>query len=249
MVDIELLQFPYSPYNEKARWALELKGLAHRTTNLMPGPHLPRLRKLTGQTKTPVVCMDGRYVCGSAAIVAAVEELQPEPRLIPQEPALRARAVEIQHLFDEDFGPPMRGAVLAAIIPHADYTAALFSEGQPAARRFIYRLIFPLARPLIRKGNAIDTPQQIQAGIDATQRAFDYVVAHAGPGGYLAGDSFSVADLTAASFLAAAVDPPHSTMDRPKPRPPSLLAWLERWQSHPGRQWVLEMYQRHRQKR
>ena len=249
MVDIELLQFPYSPYNEKARWALDWKGLQPRVANLMPGPHLPRLRKLTGQAKTPVLRLDGNYVCGSAAIVAALEELQPEPRLIPQEPALRAQALEIQRLFDEDFGPPMRGAVLAAIIPHARYTASLFSEGQSAAQRVLYRLVFPLARGLIRKGNAIETPQQVQAGIDATQLAFDYVVAHAGPAGYLAGDSFTVADLTAASFLAAAVDPPNSTMERPKPHPPGLSAWLERWRSHPGRQWVLDMYARHRKRR
>ena len=33
---IELLQFPYSHFNEKARWALDFKGLRHVRTSLLP---------------------------------------------------------------------------------------------------------------------------------------------------------------------------------------------------------------------
>ena len=68
-----LLHFRVSHYNEKVRWALDFKRLPYRTTNLMPGPHLGVMRKLTGQTKTPVISLDGRYVCGSAAIIKALE--------------------------------------------------------------------------------------------------------------------------------------------------------------------------------
>jgi glutathione S-transferase len=37
---IELLQFRHSPYNEKVRWALDLKRLPHRRRSLLPGPHM-----------------------------------------------------------------------------------------------------------------------------------------------------------------------------------------------------------------
>jgi len=56
---LELHQFPYSPFNEKVRWALAFKGLEHRRINYMPGPHMRSIRKLSGQTTTPVLCMDG----------------------------------------------------------------------------------------------------------------------------------------------------------------------------------------------
>ena len=51
--DIELFQFTYSHYNEKARWAFEFKGIEHTRTNLLPGPHMRKMRKLTGQTAVP----------------------------------------------------------------------------------------------------------------------------------------------------------------------------------------------------
>jgi glutathione S-transferase len=42
----ELLQFPYSNFNEKARWAFDWKGVPHRRTNLLPGPHMARVRRI-----------------------------------------------------------------------------------------------------------------------------------------------------------------------------------------------------------
>ena len=83
--ELELIQFRYSHYNEKARWALDFKGLPHRRTSLLPGPHMGKVKKLTGQTSTPVLRLGGRYVAGSAAIIAALEQAHPEPALYPAE--------------------------------------------------------------------------------------------------------------------------------------------------------------------
>ena len=46
----ELLQFPYSHFNEKARWALDHKRVPHQRRNLLPGPHAVQLKRLTGQS-------------------------------------------------------------------------------------------------------------------------------------------------------------------------------------------------------
>ncbi len=51
---LTLLQFPYSPYNEKARWALDYKRVAHRRRSFLPGPHKLKIRRLTGQSGLPV---------------------------------------------------------------------------------------------------------------------------------------------------------------------------------------------------
>ena len=45
---VTLLQFPYSPYNEKARWALDYKRVAHRRRSFLPPLVLVRERVLDG---------------------------------------------------------------------------------------------------------------------------------------------------------------------------------------------------------
>jgi glutathione S-transferase len=55
---IELLQFRHSPYNEKVRWALDLKRVPHTRRSLLPGPHVATVRRLTGRTHTPVLVPD-----------------------------------------------------------------------------------------------------------------------------------------------------------------------------------------------
>jgi glutathione S-transferase len=89
---IELLQFRHSPYNEKVRWALDLKGVPHRRRSLLPGPHLATVRKLTGRTHTPVILADGQAIDGSARILQWLEARWPQPVLFPAEAAERAEA-------------------------------------------------------------------------------------------------------------------------------------------------------------
>jgi glutathione S-transferase len=69
---------------------------------------------------------------------------------------------------------------------------------------------------------------------------------HAGPGGYLVGDAFTVADLTAASMLAEVANPPDSPVSRPEPLPDPLATWLGEWHDHPGTRWVRNIYAKHR---
>src|SRR5208282_9506 len=45
-----LWQFAISHYAEKARWALDHKHVPHIRRSLLPGPHLSRIKKMTGQT-------------------------------------------------------------------------------------------------------------------------------------------------------------------------------------------------------
>jgi glutathione S-transferase len=56
---VVLHQFVASHYNEKARWALDWKGVAHRRITYFPGPHALAMRRLSGQTATPVLVEGG----------------------------------------------------------------------------------------------------------------------------------------------------------------------------------------------
>jgi len=237
---IELLQFRFSPYNEKARWTLDYKNVPHKRTNLAPGTHAGRIKALTGQTATPVLKIGARAIAGSAQIIDEVERLYPLPALYPADDADRKRALEIQRRFDDDLMPRIRRAILMTVIVDGFYVARVFGAG------FFFGLTFPLVRGLVKRGNGITGPESIADGEKATQEAFDWVAAETRKTGYLVGGTFSVADLTVASCLATCVDPPHPDMQRPQPAPQPLNAWLTRWRAHPGAQWILDMYRKHR---
>ena len=76
-----LWQFALSHYVEKVRWALDVKGVPHVRRSLLPGLHINRIRKMTGQTAVPVFEFNGVSIHDSSAILEEVEKLWPEPFL------------------------------------------------------------------------------------------------------------------------------------------------------------------------
>jgi glutathione S-transferase len=241
-----LHQFPYSHFNEKARWGLDWKGVRHRRVTYLPGPHFRPIRRLSGQTATPVLELDGVVIPGSAAILDALERRFPERPLLPADPVLRARALELQRRFDDEFGPAVRTAVFSVLIEEPGYLCRIFATGQRAPVRWLYRAAFPLTRPLMARGNGVDDPAGVERAFVRVEEALDLVAREAGPTGPLAGEAFSIADLAAAALLAPLVEPGHPDMNRPRPPPERFAAFLARWREHPGARWVCAQYARHR---
>lgn len=241
---MELIQFRYSPYNEKVRWALDFKRIPHVRRSLLPGPHLPVVKRLTGRSGTPVLRHDAGVIDGSARILDWLEQRHPSPALCPDNAADRAEAMRIQAWFDDDITPRIRRAALAALLESPAYWAEVFGDGRSGLVKSAYGWMVPLAAPLIRKGNGIAGPASVADGLVALERALDFVAARGG--GYLVGDRFSLADLTAASTLAVAVDPANSPMARPRPYSPAFARFIQRFCTHPGAAWVRDMYARHR---
>lgn len=243
---LELLQFRHSPYNEKVRWALDLKRVPHRRRSLLPGPHMAAVKRHTGRTQTPTLIHDGGALDGSARILAWLEQRYPEPVLFPCDIGLRAAAEAIEARFDEDFTPRIRRVVLDALLREPWYFADVFGQGQPWLKRRLYALLVPLAAPLIRKGNAIVDAKSVEDGVAAGYEALDFVAEHASTTGYLCGRCFSVADLAAAATLAVLVRPARSPMSAPTPVGPISRDLLLKFAKHPAAEWVRGMYAAHR---
>ncbi|MGH8596366.1 MAG: glutathione S-transferase N-terminal domain-containing protein, partial [Gammaproteobacteria bacterium] len=160
--DLELLQFRYSHYNEKVRWALDFKGLAHRRTDLLPGPHARLIKKLTGQTQTPVLRMNDEYVHDSAWIIERLELIfKDAPSLYPQDEKTRDAALELAHHFDFVVGPAVRVCTFVGMLDSGDYIARLFSTGQPLFGRSLYRAAFPFVKGLLKRANGITDREAI----------------------------------------------------------------------------------------
>ena len=65
-------------------------------------------------------------------------------------------------------------------------------------------------------------------------------------GEYLAGDRFSVADLTAAALLYPIIAPPEGPQILPDEPPAGFAAFQESVADRPGYKWVAEMFRKHR---
>ncbi len=68
-----LWHLPISHYNEKARWALDYKGVEHRRRPVPPPAHMAVAYAVTrGRGYTvPLLQLDGRAISDSTAIIAA----------------------------------------------------------------------------------------------------------------------------------------------------------------------------------
>jgi glutathione S-transferase len=241
-----LWQIKISHYNEKARWALDYKRVPHRRRAPFPlFGTLPTAWVLTRGTTFPVLQLDGRAIGDSTRIIAALEERYPEPPLYPADPAERDRALALEDFFDEELAPHVRRLAWYETMqdPRAFVAAALPGSG-PLVQRAL-RVGNPVSAAVVRLryGISEDTARTARERIVAAMHRLE---AEIGPGGYLAGDRFSVADLAAAALFTPLVRPP----ERPHlPRGelvPPLQRFCDELAEMPGSDWILDMYRRHR---
>ncbi|MBI5512626.1 MAG: glutathione S-transferase family protein [Deltaproteobacteria bacterium] len=245
MAPPNLLHFRVSHYNEKARWALDFKGIAHTREALLPGLHIPRVRWLTGQNKVPVLELGDRVVAGSDRILLALEELHPEPALVPAEPRLRERALALEHFFDTEVAPDVRRLFWWTYLPEPDRCAEMATMGFSPTLRWLWRRAFPVLKvPFARNmGLHAESARRARERLDGH---FDRLEAELGPSGYLVGERFGAADLTAAAVMTAILRPPEFPYPLPEPWPEALVALRESVAGRAGARWVRDMYVRHR---
>ena len=90
---LTLYQFAFSHFNEKVRWALDLKQLTSVRRNLLPGFHTKTATKLGGTSQVPILVCDDEVVAGSSEILRALDRIAPTPALFPQDASARREEV------------------------------------------------------------------------------------------------------------------------------------------------------------
>ena len=240
-----LLHFNISHYNEKVRWALDHKRWPHRREALVPGLHIPRARWFSGQNKLPVIRIDGRVIAGSGHILEEIERLRPDPPLFPRDAAGRERALSIQKHFDDDVAPELRRLFWQCYVPHPMMAARMACDGAGAGTRLLWRTLFPVLLPVFSGNLGLDRDTLARAHRRLPEH-FDRLEAEIQPSGYLVGDRFSVADLSAAAVMTAIVRPPQFPDPLPEPWPEELVALRRSVEHRRGFRWVLDVYAQHR---
>jgi glutathione S-transferase len=242
-----LWHIPFSHFNEKVRWTLDYKHIAHRR-KVLGADYLIRAWRATGRGTLPILFLDGRAIGDSTRIIAALEERYPEPSLYPGDTAARHRALALEDHFDEHLGPALRAAVVTPLFRHDPVLALrVLTTGMPEKA---YENLRPMARifPAFYRFRHKVSDAKIEADRATVNAALDRIEQERQDRAYLVGDAFTVADLTAAALLSPLLQPPEIQYPLRVELPPYLQDYRAALLRHPATQWAAGIYRLHRGK-
>jgi glutathione S-transferase len=193
----------------------------------------------------PGLDLDGRWIADSTAIIEALEQRFPHPALYPPDPAERRRALELEDWFDTTLGPAIRRYMFHEVTNEKASLKELAPAAVGGPLSQFQRLATSVFRPFVQvRYGAAGNDRAKQAG-EAVVAALDKLEDELGSAEYLAGDSFSVADLTAASLFYPLVLPPEAPQFLSAP-PGSVEDFRAPLEQRRGYRWVEQMFSRHR---
>lgn len=211
---MQLIGLSYSPWTEKAKWALEVRGVPFSYRQYQPVVGELALRKKLGRWRgvvsVPVlVADDGRAIADSCAIARYADRLGDAPSLFPAE---HAHAIDALVALSER--ALSAGRVLALIRVLGDRDALIELAPRPLRRlRALAAGLgrFGVKRTLAKYGGSVTAQAQHTAALAEALDEVRAALAHApgtGEGGPLLGP-FTFADIAVAQ-AAAFVTPPRT---------------------------------------
>src|SRR4051794_26910243 len=187
-----------SHYNEKARWALDYKGVAHRRGEPPPGMHPVFALAMTRRSsRLPILKLDDRTIFDSTRIIAELERRVPDPPLYPDDAGERERALRLEDDLDESLAPDVRRFIFHHLFADPELLVRVVTLDQPGRQQRILRASRPIAKPLMswRYQISEERAETAEANIFVN---LDRIAGELDGSPYLVGERFSVADLTAA---------------------------------------------------
>ena len=205
-VPARLITIPLSHYCEKARWALDRVALPYQEE-----PHAPLFHRLatTRQDRGTVPVMvdaSGRFG-DSTEILVHADAVSSGGRLYPCDAVLRREVDVLEEWFDTELGPHTRRWAYGHFLSHATLLRSLWARNVPWIEARLLPVITPLALHLVYAGYKI-TPESAGRSLARVRSVFRQVEQQLSDGRrFLAGESFSAADLTFAALAAPVLLP------------------------------------------
>jgi glutathione S-transferase len=202
--------------SEAVKKALELKGIPYKTVEMLIPTQLLLVRMRFPGRGVPALRLDGgEKVQGSRAIMRRLDELVPEPALLPAGDTERAAVLEAEHWGDEILQPLARRAVWAALKRQPDAIPTYQEASQlPRLPRPVVRAVAPgvirLEGAVHRAGDA-----QVRADLQALPGHLDRIDGWIADG-VLAREPANVADfqIGASLRLLMCMDDLRAALDR-----------------------------------
>lgn len=235
---LTLHQFTCSHFCEKARWALDWKGVPYRINNLLVGLHVGKIKKLAPKSSVPVLIDHQQVVQGSGAIISYLDERYPHDPLTPTEPRTRQEALEWESFLDERLGVPLRLYLYHRILPDRELATQFLLSGMSWWVRPVYRAIFPQVRDAMTGVMRI-SPRSAERAKRMLDQALEELNSALDGKDFLVGDRFTRADLTASALLS-------STRLSPQRLPPVLDSFYRESDGQRCFQWTADIYRQYR---
>jgi glutathione S-transferase len=203
---LKLYAFDRSPFGWKVRIALAEKKIKYEMIVPENKNEDPAFARLNPLRKTPVLVLDdGRTIYESTVINEYLEEVHPQPAMLPKDPYERARVRMIEDTFDQYVYPAIR-----------DFTNSQFDYKPPILHR--------------RKTDKVDHKLLEESRI----RVHEHLVrleAELKGRTWFGGEIFSLAD---AALVPALTGNLKLLGVLPDPKYPNIGAWIGRVTSRPG---------------
>ncbi|MFY0595165.1 MAG: glutathione S-transferase family protein [Cognatishimia sp.] len=168
-----LFHAPLSPFCRKVRLSLAEKKIECELVEERYWEQDPDFMRRNPAGKVPILKIDGKILTESAAICEYLEELHPEPSLMPKGADARHEVRRLIGWFDDKF--------------HSEVTAKLLNER-------VYRKL---------QGTGYPDSTNLKAGAKAIKYHLDYMAWLLEHRRWLAGDNMTLADFAAAAHLSS----------------------------------------------
>jgi len=168
-----LFHAPLSPFCRKVRLSLAEKKIECELVEERYWEQDPDFMRRNPAGKVPILKTDGKVLTESAAICEYIEEMHPEPALMPRSAEARHEVRRLVGWFDDKF--------------HNEVTSKLLYER-------VYRKV---------QGTGYPDSSNVKAGAKAIKYHLDYLAWLLDHRRWLAGDSMTLADFAAAAHLSS----------------------------------------------
>lgn len=168
-----LFHAPLSPFCRKVRLSLAEKKIECELVEERYWEQDPDFMRRNPAGKVPILKIDGKILTESAAICEYLEEMHPDPALMPKGPEARHEVRRLVGWFDDKF--------------HSEVTSKLLYE---RVNRKVH-------------GTGYPDSSNVKAGAKAIKYHLDYLAWLLDHRRWLAGDSMTLADFAAAAHLSS----------------------------------------------
>jgi len=241
----ELYDFTFSHYCEKARWALDFKGIAYTSHHLLPGFHMRATRKIAPLSCVPILEAEGIVVQDSTQIINFLERSFPDPPLTPVNSDQSNEAIEWEEYLDEEIGVTLRRWFYFHTLPDRRRAMRFLCRDASGPQRVLFGFAFaPIRRAMtemmdIHPQSAREAERRFLTALDK----LDVALAHRT---FLIGDRFSRADLTACALLWPLCRPGESDSQVRDLFPEPVFALRSRLKQTRFYHWVSDTYRQQR---